>query len=752
MMRMRKGMVVMAMAMAACGYGQPGRQTASQANAAGKNSEERVERELAAMSRAIEDSAGRELLAAIASNDLARVNVYLNAGADANYSGEDGTTPLGMAVGSINNAPNPRIVEALLENGADPKARWGNCGTTPFFSLVQNSTSSRAGSAALSNQVATVRLMLKHGADPNARQGLLRRSSLEYAAMRNGDIELVKALVDGGAVITDRAIEDAEDADVKRYLVSRKEEQRRQAATAGGAAQNGPEKSVTAKNDAEAIVRSITEWLEPYQGNLAIATKQVDGMTHVHGTYGVLPSIFNRINISFVVDPEAKDVLCYGYLPTYVPEERRKAMTEFIFRGEWKYGISTASIILDDEGNVMCKAWMPFESFKSQPKEAKWYLMGAVVNKLVSFSEGVASVAAGGNPANEAANVRRRHLSAIGGLGEPKEFARSAKAETKTVIERCFDKDAQITVDHGGNPWMRELAGRDDDAEDGARVGIINAHFEDVIRDMGGRYDVLPYSLVVKDGIVWNICKVPDAVPDMAIDKTAEWAMRTNQGLKCSLFSVDFDTGKVWSHYAVPVSVLPPRDEDPPRNVYMAHLMLLSVHNVASHSEELRSAVLKALEAHLASRKSVEEETGDVDEAAEEAVTFMLTTLGFDCGDGAKWGYAERRYYSIKGYESILFVECGRVRAACYGAYNISEKDDQFIKDWIAKLNQDSKEVTFCYDGNEIWCECSLPVVSLLRMTSPTEQRNALVRILTVTEKNIQANKATLRSLKTDSN
>jgi hypothetical protein len=178
----------------------------------------------------LETEIGDELLASIASNDIAKVQFFLLIGAEANYRDDFGATPLGEAISDTANGPNPQIIEALLKRGADPRALWGNCGTTPFFSLVQNSTSFKSGSAVLSNQVAAVRLMLKHGADPNRKQGLFRRSSLEYAAMRNGDIELIKALIDGGAVITEKAIEDAENADIKRYLVRREEEQRRQAA------------------------------------------------------------------------------------------------------------------------------------------------------------------------------------------------------------------------------------------------------------------------------------------------------------------------------------------------------------------------------------------------------------------------------------------------------------------------------------------------------------------------------------------
>ena len=167
---------------------------------------------------------GEKLLAAISSNDLAEVRKCLEKGANANYKGACGRTPLGAAIGECRKGLDPEIVKALLDGGADPKTKWGNCGTTPFFSLVQNCAFGSSEHAELSNQVAVVKLMLKHGADPNKEQGLFRKSPLGYAVMRNGDIELIKALVEGGAVVTDKIIESAKDEAVKQYLVKHRKD------------------------------------------------------------------------------------------------------------------------------------------------------------------------------------------------------------------------------------------------------------------------------------------------------------------------------------------------------------------------------------------------------------------------------------------------------------------------------------------------------------------------------------------------
>ena len=137
----------------------------------------------------------------------------------------------------------------------------------------------------------------------------------------------------------------------------------------------------------------------------------------------------------------------------------------------------------------------------------------------------------------------------------------------------------------------------------------------------------------------------------------------------------------------------------------------------------------------------------------EEFIESVLKLSGFDYGDGAQWGYCERRYFALKGYKSVLALEDegDNVRAICDGPCNILEKNRPLAKDLVAKLNKTSADVAFHFDGNAIWCECAMPIKSIRRMTSRTEQRNALSRMLILTEKSMQPHKSVLEALETDS-
>ena len=267
---------------------------------------------------------------------------------------------------------------------------------------------------------------------------------------------------------------------------------------AGCISDNGNGGDAGAEAEVENIVKTISSWLEPYKGKLDINVKREGSTTYLYSGFGTLQSVFNRFHLTFVIDAEDREVRCYGYLPIIVPEDRRREMVEFIFRGEWEYGISTATMVLEEDGNVRCQAWSPFESFALQPKETQWRLVGAVVDKLWSFSEGVAGVALGVDPVTAAGEMKR--ISSFEGMDEAAALEKAADADTKIVLERCFDKDDEIKTEISNDEWLDTLSGRGGDV----RVGIIKAWFEDVVHDIGGRYDVLHYSLVVREGMVWK--------------------------------------------------------------------------------------------------------------------------------------------------------------------------------------------------------------------------------------------------------
>ena len=98
-------------------------------------------------------------------------------------------TPLHLAV--VHN-PDPEVSAALLEAGADPRAR-GYEGETPIHMAARN------GNPALAA------LLLDTGADANAR-GSTGRTPLHDAATSNGNPAMIAVLLDAGAELEARAV------------------------------------------------------------------------------------------------------------------------------------------------------------------------------------------------------------------------------------------------------------------------------------------------------------------------------------------------------------------------------------------------------------------------------------------------------------------------------------------------------------------------------------------------------------------
>jgi ankyrin repeat protein len=115
-------------------------------------------------------------------NDLAKVRLLLDRGADINARSKPGFSPLFIAAAHDGNVD---VVRLLLERGAEPSAP-GPAGVTAALIMAANA-----------NDTATARLLIEKGASAKAK-GLASFTALIGAA-GNGNAELVKLLLANGA-------------------------------------------------------------------------------------------------------------------------------------------------------------------------------------------------------------------------------------------------------------------------------------------------------------------------------------------------------------------------------------------------------------------------------------------------------------------------------------------------------------------------------------------------------------------------
>lgn len=136
-----------------------------------------------------EDRGATVLLIASSFKDYEDVVSYLiSSGADVNFKGKDGRTPLIWAAGN-----SLETTKMLLENGADVKAK-GDDGMNAFI---------QSTFGILSKKVSTdvMDLLLENGADVNS--ALISKNAAGWTALLfaaiNGDIELAEYLILKGA-------------------------------------------------------------------------------------------------------------------------------------------------------------------------------------------------------------------------------------------------------------------------------------------------------------------------------------------------------------------------------------------------------------------------------------------------------------------------------------------------------------------------------------------------------------------------
>ncbi len=136
-----------------------------------------------------EDRGATVLLIASSFKDYEDVVSYLiSGGADVNFRGKDGRTPLIWAAG--NSLETTKI---LLENGADVNAN-GNDGMTAFIQSTFGILSKKVSTEVMD-------LLLENGADVNS--ALISKNAAGWTALHfavvNGDYDLVKYLLSNGA-------------------------------------------------------------------------------------------------------------------------------------------------------------------------------------------------------------------------------------------------------------------------------------------------------------------------------------------------------------------------------------------------------------------------------------------------------------------------------------------------------------------------------------------------------------------------
>ncbi len=147
------------------------------------------------------------LLAAVSQGSSEAVKKLLEFGADPNGKNNEGLDALTMAIAQDQS----NIVKVLLEHGAEitEKTLALAARNREIKELIIPFLGSYLIKAVRENNVEIIKNMLKVGANPNFRDKISSETPLEIAIEKN-EPEIIKALLEGGAEITDQSIEKAQ--------------------------------------------------------------------------------------------------------------------------------------------------------------------------------------------------------------------------------------------------------------------------------------------------------------------------------------------------------------------------------------------------------------------------------------------------------------------------------------------------------------------------------------------------------------
>lgn len=329
------------------------------------------------------------------------------------------------------------------------------------------------------------------------------------------------------------------------------------------------------------VISAISSWLEPCLMPGGITEERVGDEIYLRGRVGEINSLFSSMDFVAVVQKKNRLVAFFAYIPTVAHKAHYENIAELISRGEMKYGLSSAWLVLDDEGHIRCQSSAVFDSILQNAEETKDVLIRAVFDKLWSFSNAMAAVELGYDPVSA--------MTAIGS-GEPYKETLGGRIvgredDVKYILENCYN-DKEFTKGEGDS-WVNKLAAK----EDAQKVGFIEARIEDVSVEIGGRYDVLPYTLIVRDGMIWSVCVMPDICPEEKRREVAMELMRINFGASATLLHMDFDTGKIWSCYQLPVSTIRNNENPIMRSFCEMQMKLAAVLSIAADSEKIHAAI-----------------------------------------------------------------------------------------------------------------------------------------------------------------
>ena len=294
------------------------------------------------------------------------------------------------------------------------------------------------------------------------------------------------------------------------------------------------------------IAKIATEWFKGHYKNVELSRQvAADGGIVISGEVAYRGGMFSSYGLEIMVGHSNEIIVVRGTCPVKIREERIAAVREFAVRADFKMRESIATLYLDAEGSLCCRASMPFDALLIDAEEAMWMLAASIESKLLSCEGAAKRVCAGEcSPTVAAVDIREFQLLTEDYLHnsscecEPSRFTSYERLPpVEDVVKQWFDKEEGYYEMHR-DPCTTQFTG--------------------FWRYMGDDYfDSVSYRVDIANRTLICMCRCPLSLQgDGGHDEIVGMVSDFNSGHERSSLKMDLDAGRLTTQYEMPVSLL----------------------------------------------------------------------------------------------------------------------------------------------------------------------------------------------------
>ena len=292
--------------------------------------------------------------------------------------------------------------------------------------------------------------------------------------------------------------------------------------------------------DRRQIVKIATEWYKGHFKDVSLSSPAASGADIVitgkkayrHGAPGVY-----RFDV--VVSPSNETIMVCGTCPIEVRKDRMDAVREFAVRVDFKMRESIATLYLDTNGTLRCRAAMPFDALLVDADEAMWKMVASVEEVLFNCEKAARRVCDGGCTPATAAGEVKEVSTLLDNCPCYRDWVDLYKdlPPVEDVVKRWFDKNQGYYEMHR-DPCVTRFTGF---------WRIMDDHF----------FDTINYGVVIENGVARGICRCPVSLKgeDLRREIVAFVSGFNSRNVKVAL-KMDLDEGRLSVQHVLPVSVL----------------------------------------------------------------------------------------------------------------------------------------------------------------------------------------------------